>query len=187
MNQLAQLVEITAPDPISWWPLAPGWYLVLLVLLIIVLFVAWRQRKAWLSNQYRRNAIFETQKLTYLEANQLNQLLRLAVLRGSLEGGSKEPQLNVTGKQWFELLNSLGPKDLFTQEQVARLEYLNYHSWQESAMADIFVAESIAADSSIAIKSKLSSKLNNLSETEFERLKTLSIKWLKEHKFEHLS
>ncbi|MCL1140187.1 DUF4381 domain-containing protein [Shewanella pneumatophori] len=187
MNQLAQLVEITTPDAISWWPLAPGWYLVVFVFFITALFVAWHKRKTWLRNQYRRNAIFETQKLTYVEANQLNQLLRLAAQRGSLEWRNKRAQLNVTGKPWFELLNSLGPKDLFTQEQVARLEYLNYHSSQESAKADVLAAEGVAADSSTAVEPKQASKLNELSETEFELLKTLAIKWLKEHKFEHLA
>ncbi|WP_144393396.1 DUF4381 domain-containing protein [Pleionea sediminis] len=37
VDPLAQLKDIHTPDPISWWPLAPGWW-ILAVLIIITLF-----------------------------------------------------------------------------------------------------------------------------------------------------
>ena len=48
---LAQLYDIRDLDPVSWWPLAPGWW----VLIVLALFAAaaayWRQwthRRSWL-------------------------------------------------------------------------------------------------------------------------------------------
>ncbi|HCH75615.1 MAG TPA: DUF4381 domain-containing protein, partial [Pseudomonas sp.] len=43
MNPLDQLAPLISPDPISWWPPAPGWWLLGLVLLM-ALGLLWRLR-----------------------------------------------------------------------------------------------------------------------------------------------
>ena len=54
---LLPLKELKLPDAISWWPLAPGWW-ILLVLVIGLLFCAiFLLRKWWLSNQDRRETL----------------------------------------------------------------------------------------------------------------------------------
>jgi hypothetical protein len=49
MNQpdpLEQLRDIHTPDPISWWPLAPGWWILLFISLVsIYLLVKWFVKK----------------------------------------------------------------------------------------------------------------------------------------------
>lgn len=48
--QLAQLRDIRLPDPISWWPLAYGWWLALALLCAAILsgivYVRWRKQTA---------------------------------------------------------------------------------------------------------------------------------------------
>jgi len=52
-DPLAQLLDIEGIDPVGWWPLAVGWWLVLGVLVVCVLgvvfFVRWRRqlRRRW--------------------------------------------------------------------------------------------------------------------------------------------
>ncbi len=38
-NPLAQLRDIHTPDPISWWPLAPGWWVLLVLALTLIVIV----------------------------------------------------------------------------------------------------------------------------------------------------
>ena len=55
-DPLAQLRDIHLPEPIGWWPPAPGWWLLALVFLSALIYVAlwWRQRRARL--YFRRQA-----------------------------------------------------------------------------------------------------------------------------------
>ncbi|HAZ78530.1 MAG TPA: hypothetical protein DCX08_01220 [Porticoccaceae bacterium] len=65
-DPLAKLRDIHLPEPISWWPLAPGWWILvlstmgLLIWLIIVLF------RRYQTNLYRREAL---QKLKFIEGD----------------------------------------------------------------------------------------------------------------------
>lgn len=54
---LEKLHEILLPDPVSWAPRTPGWYVALgLVVLVAALWVHGRLRRA-LGNRYRRSAL----------------------------------------------------------------------------------------------------------------------------------
>ena len=48
-NPLDQLADIHLPDPVSWWPLAPGWWMLLglavSIFIAVALLVAARKRK----------------------------------------------------------------------------------------------------------------------------------------------
>ena len=53
------LRDIHLPDPVSWWPMAPGWWLLffLLVLLISLSIFFLRRRQ-----QYRRSAVYKAKQ-----------------------------------------------------------------------------------------------------------------------------
>ncbi|NVJ59299.1 MAG: DUF4381 domain-containing protein [Gammaproteobacteria bacterium] len=63
VDMLSQLRDIHAPDPVSWWPLAPGWW-ILLVLIVGVL--SWLTYYLW----NRKPEI----KLSTLALNELNSI-----------------------------------------------------------------------------------------------------------------
>ena len=57
-NSLADLKDIHLPAPVSIFPLAPGWYIVLAVMLvIIILLILWQLRRA--SKQYKLKRQFK--------------------------------------------------------------------------------------------------------------------------------
>ncbi|WP_058534094.1 DUF4381 domain-containing protein [Legionella saoudiensis] len=63
-DPLAQLKDIHLPDAIGWWPLAPGWYAVMLLSVLLLLILAFYLRRRW------RYALAKKQALVLLAAYQ---------------------------------------------------------------------------------------------------------------------
>ncbi len=56
-DPLAQLQPLRQPDVIGWWPPAPGWWIVVAVLLAGLLLLGWRLLRRYRANAYRRRAL----------------------------------------------------------------------------------------------------------------------------------
>ena len=70
MNENAlPLRDLHLPDAIGWWPLAPGWWVILAIVAAVLGYVAWRLHKRWLFNAPRRHALRELARFEaeYLE------------------------------------------------------------------------------------------------------------------------
>lgn len=88
-DPLANLHPLRLPEPIGWWPLAPGWWFLLLASLLLVAMLIYLVRKHFRKNAYRRRALRQLQSLhaQFLEKNdaslyltQLNALLKSVAL-----------------------------------------------------------------------------------------------------------
>lgn len=105
---LPQLAPLREPMAISWWPPAPGWWVVLaLSLALLVGFSLWlRERR--LRTAYRRIALAALDELRSREArqNELNWLLKAAALRAY----PHERIARLHGAQWQQFLASSCPK-----------------------------------------------------------------------------
>ncbi len=121
MNQVAQLVDIPLPEPISWWPLSNGWYVVLIAICCVLSVLIVRKRRRWVANRYRRVACRELQTLTVDNASAMNQILRQAVLNGQ-----SSIVLNHTGAAWYQLISRSCEQSIFSESQFYLLEQLNY-------------------------------------------------------------
>lgn len=112
-SPLDQLADIHLPDGVSWWPLAPGWWILLALLLIAIIgFFIWRNRKQ--QNYYRVIAqhqlagIYADYQQTqnagaYLQA--LSQLLR----RTALTAYPHSFNASMKGDDWLNWLDSVCP------------------------------------------------------------------------------
>lgn len=60
-TSLNQLHDLVLPQAIPWWPLAPGWYVLFGLLVLVVLWRAYRLWIRWHANGYRRAALRELQ------------------------------------------------------------------------------------------------------------------------------
>lgn len=56
-DPLAQLKDIHLPEPIGWWPLAPGWYLVMALVLLILLYLTYLAYKRYRHALAKKNAL----------------------------------------------------------------------------------------------------------------------------------
>ena len=107
MNPLDQLQPTIAPPPVSWWPLAPGWW-ALLVLLPLLLWGLWYLRRYL---PQRRQAVqTQEQPLDPLRQAALAELARLV-----------RPYDDQHAGPWLQQLNAL-------LKRLARAHYPNDNS-----------------------------------------------------------
>ncbi len=124
MNPLDQLQPTIAPPPVSWWPLAPGWW-ALLVLLPLLLWGLWYLRRYL--PQRRQAMQTQEQPLDPLRQAALAELARLVRPYDGQHAGPWLQQLNallkrlarahypndnshvLSGRAWLAFLDSRCP------------------------------------------------------------------------------
>jgi len=77
-TSLGHLRDIVLPPAVPWWPLAPGWYVLFALILIITAVLGWRMWKRWRANAYRRTALRDLGTLH--DAPAIAELLRRTAL-----------------------------------------------------------------------------------------------------------
>lgn len=106
------LNDIQGLDPISWWPLAPGWWAVLAVFLCAGLVLAWisyRRQRSWQReiraclDSLAKNLSAETAQVTAVELSSL--IRRLAIQRFS-----REECAALRGEAWLNWLSEKDPR-----------------------------------------------------------------------------
>jgi hypothetical protein len=122
-DQYGQLIE---PSPVTFSFGAPGWYVLGIVLILLLLFIAWLLYRDYKRNLYRRYAIKELTSAqmqyaaTGLQANILyetNMLLkRIAMARYG-----RNETAGLRGTKWISFLNRSSGKELFTENDTGLL------------------------------------------------------------------
>lgn len=112
-SPLDQLADIHLPDGVSWWPLAPGWWILMgIVVLMMVALLLLRQRHS--KRRYRQQAIlllqqaytqYQSNQQSALYLQQLSELLR-RVARTSY-GTLFNP--SIKGDTWLHWLDKSCP------------------------------------------------------------------------------
>lgn len=115
-DPLAQLRDIHLPEAIGYWPLAPGWWLLAILLLLATGFAVYFIRHQLQARRYRKVALQQLAKLqsamteptTYLAG--VNRLLKQTLLAA--------PQSTVpaglTGEAWLAYLDATGQTNHFS-------------------------------------------------------------------------
>ena len=125
------LRDLHLPDAIGWWPLAPGWWGVIVLLLIGV---GWLLQKAWQRRRFnapRRYALRELERAEaeYLKhgsavtlGRQVSELLR----RTMLAYAPRHEVAGLTGESWLKWLDQGMPVPYFHTEGGRSLLELPY-------------------------------------------------------------
>lgn len=112
MNQqdpLSQLRDIHLPEPVSWWPPAPGWWLAGFISLAALIALFYFLRRWRVKNRYRKVALkilsqldVQDNELTSLEA--ISELLR----RVAIQTFGREKVAALAGEAWLAFLDKTG-------------------------------------------------------------------------------
>lgn len=105
---LAQLAPPHAPPPVGWWPLAPGWWgLLLIVLAALVGFWFWYRRP---SQRLRRSGMRElaTIESTAVSDAALAHALEQLVRRYAVVRYGREAVAGLSGSHWLDFAIARG-------------------------------------------------------------------------------
>ena len=108
-DPLAALNPLRAPDAVSWWPLAPGWWILASLILIALCVIGWLLYRRYQRGAYRRSAIAgltvaETKwardgnDLHYLQ--QVNRILKIVAARSY----GTDAVASLSGEPWLQFL-----------------------------------------------------------------------------------
>ncbi|MCB1875337.1 MAG: DUF4381 domain-containing protein [Chromatiales bacterium] len=141
-DPLANLRPYHLPSPVSWWPPAPGWWVLLGVLLALSLVSVrwWRRRKQRRAAADRALAELAELQAEYLReesapgfAREVSKLLR----RFALVAYRKDSVGGLTGESWLEFLDANGGGGRFVQGPGRLLLDAPYRPDNVPGMADL--------------------------------------------------
>lgn len=109
-TSLERLHDIVPPDPVSWWPPAPGWIVIMVFVVMVGIGLLTRWFLQWQRNAYRREAL---EILSEIEVRfddacdwagvlaEINALVK----RTSLTVWPREQVASLTGEGWLAFLD----------------------------------------------------------------------------------
>ena len=107
---LDNLRDIATLPPVSWWPLAPGWWFVIAIVAIVACVAAIKAWKRWQANAYRRAAKQELNAAS--SAAEIADILK----RAAMCAYPRTDVASLTGARWCEWLPETGganvPRDV---------------------------------------------------------------------------
>ena len=130
------LKELQLPESLPIFPLAPGWYVLLAMVALIVGFSAWRRYQTWQRNAYRREALHVLKALNS-NSDRLSELPFL-LRRTALAAYPRVEVASLRGKDWTAWLNRSAGQELFDTKDGEVFDSLVYASTNgKPAPADI--------------------------------------------------
>ena len=154
------LRDLHLPDAVGWWPLAPGWWIVIVLAAAALLYVAWRWYRAWQFNAPRRHALrelarFEAEYLEHHDPVVLGKRLSELLRRGMLAYAPREEVAGLNGEAWLRWLDEGMSVPYFHTEGGKSLLTLPYRD-PDSDFSDIDVGALLAA-----VRTRLSEPLRS--------------------------
>lgn len=114
------LRDIHLPPEVGFWPPAPGWWilLALFILALVWLFDRWRRRQPVYRKQVVQPALLELQRIEQDYAADPTEMIRqLSVLlrRSAISLHGRRRTAGLTGKDWLCFLDQQQQGEVFTQ------------------------------------------------------------------------
>jgi len=139
MNELA-LKDIHLPEVSLWWPMAPGWWLLLILVFLFIFYaprlLRWLRWKPAKKLALRELARIRADMNEGLDRQQVSQQISILLRRTAISYCGRAVGASITGKRWVEQLNQLSGNESFTAEQN---EWLSVGQYRSSAACDLQV------------------------------------------------
>lgn len=129
--RMANLEEIELPESVPFTPETIGWYLLAGVLLLAVLWLAWRLLKRWQADAYRREALRELGEIENKSPERLPELLK----RVALVAYPRTQVAELSGDAWLGFLDGTLGTTEFSRGAGRVLPDLAYDPVAASAMS----------------------------------------------------
>jgi hypothetical protein len=125
------LRDLHLPGDVGWWPLAPGWWVLIALAIAGLLYLAYQQYLAWRWNAARRLALSEVRRIraeyeSGASAQALAKALSELVRRSMLAYAPRGEVAGLTGDAWLEWLDRGLTDKPFTQGSGRHIESLPY-------------------------------------------------------------
>jgi len=121
---LERMHDIIVPDAVGFLPPAPGWYIVLLLLLALLFHLSLQAYSRYKKRQYRRDALQELKR--YREGNRENALALLALAkRVGIAAYGRKTVAVLSDEEWWEFIqcHSETAIELPLRDEIRRLLY----------------------------------------------------------------
>jgi hypothetical protein len=151
-NPLVQLRDIHLPEPISWWPPAPGWWFLAVASGVLLAWALKYLHSRYRANHYRRQALVRLQQLRLQEPDrepqeQIRALFVLLKQTANCAYPNRQPS-SLAIQAFVSFLCFSCDRSVFTQSKL-ELESLLYAQQTDEQSADI---DSLFEDARIWIK-----------------------------------
>ncbi|WP_051235693.1 DUF4381 domain-containing protein [Marinimicrobium agarilyticum] len=155
-DPLAQLKDIHLPEPVGWWPLAWGWWLLIALLLIALGLIVWRWRARRRRQRYRQEALAvlrhayqryrdeadDSAAASRVYLQTVSELLRRTAL-SALPANRHSDVATLGGQRWLRFLDASAPVgNGFTEGPGAALAQGPY---QPNPAVDVASLDALAA------------------------------------------
>lgn len=113
-EQTLNLRDIHLPEPVSWWPIAPGWWMIIITVLIVAAII-FLSLKIYRSKQLKRDihAELDVIKQQFQETENKSQLaksLSILLRRASISFYPSKNIAGLTGESWLAHLDNTNTK-----------------------------------------------------------------------------
>jgi hypothetical protein len=129
MNELP-LKDIHLSDGILWWPPAPGWWLLAVVLigfmLLLPKLLRWLRYKPVRSLSLKELDLIRQNHQQQADQKQTLQAITTLLRRTVMSKSGRIGHAGVVGDDWLKQLNQMSNKDCFTLAQGELLKYGRY-------------------------------------------------------------
>ena len=121
-DPLAALAPLREPAAIGWWPLAPGWWFLIALAMLLLTVLGWLAWRRWRARAYRRLA---SARLTAIDLSdpdyfaKVNRILKAVAVRSY----GRRRVARLSGRQWLEFLQASSGGRVSFPEQLADAPY----------------------------------------------------------------
>ena len=129
-GSLSLLNDIVVPEAVSWWPPAPGWYVVAILVSIALVIGAWKGWHTRQTRRYRRQAIAELHALRESQNGPRTAAAQILILlkRTALAAYPREQVAGLSGDRWWAFLDHTSGDTTFVTNLGPRIANLAYGS-----------------------------------------------------------
>ncbi len=122
-----QLADIHLPQPVSYWPPAPGWWISLVIIFCLIILTVW-----WTNRRKKNPLIIERKRLKQVKTEAQRELIKIEqnfaqhknahrcieqlsvfLRRYAVSVYAREQAASLTDEQWLEMLSSLSGNPQF--------------------------------------------------------------------------